>query len=179
MCSRMKTTTGVLGCLAAAFILSWMIRRPAGAAGLWGSDDHTDEVVFLGTEGVILQNRRNDCGLAALAMVLRHNGIEASMEEIEDRAGLSHRGASMLRLKDIAAQFNLCASGWRIEYDDLNHVKLPAILFVGDRHFVVVDSVDERMAACIRDPAVGRLRIPRRILEQKWKGEVLLLARTN
>ena len=130
-------------------------------------------MVYLGVDGVILQDHSNNCGLAALMMVFEYHGIRASQEEMERKAKPARQGVSMSTLKELSQSFGLQATGWRLNFGDLPVVRFPAILFVENHHFVVVDSIGEGGSLFVRDPAIGRLRIPKKVLMDRWKGETL------
>jgi ABC-type bacteriocin/lantibiotic exporter with double-glycine peptidase domain len=132
-------------------------------------------VVYLGRAGVVFQDRSNDCGLASLIMVFDHYGILFSRRQFEQRAGLGYRGASLLTMSALAMSVGLEAEGWRLNFEDLRTIQFPAILFVENHHFIVVDSIDGKDFLFVRDPAVGRLRIPRRKLLGTWNGETLVI----
>ena len=51
------------------------------------------------------------------------------------------REAWICSLSRLAKTFGLCASGWRLDIDGLQESCLPAILFVENTHFVVLDRV--------------------------------------
>jgi ABC-type bacteriocin/lantibiotic exporter with double-glycine peptidase domain len=132
---------------------------------------------FLGTAGVVLQNKRNNCGPAALKMILDHHGIPSSLGEIEGRISLTRRGASMLALKEAAESMGLSAEGWRYTMEDLPKAPFPAILYVNGDHFIVADSIVSGRVF-VRDPAVGKLRLQRSGLLGIWEGETLLIWRS-
>jgi ABC-type bacteriocin/lantibiotic exporter with double-glycine peptidase domain len=70
----------------------------------------------------------------------------------------------------------LHAEGWRLTSKDFPSILFPALLFIHDDHYVVADSIwnDD---VFVRDPAIGRLKIPKGKLTQIWKGEILLFTR--
>jgi ATP-binding cassette subfamily B protein RaxB len=133
------------------------------------------DVIYLGAEGVIFQERSNNCGLAALAMVLEHYGIKVSQQSMAGGAKLDFRGASLMTLKERATLEGLEAEGRRLSYEDLLSIRFPAILFVENHHFIVVDSVGGTGELFVRDPAAGRLRVSRKRAAAIWKGETLVI----
>jgi ABC-type bacteriocin/lantibiotic exporter with double-glycine peptidase domain len=159
-----------------SFAMSWIAGKPRVPGEMENPAEDEKDMMYLGVEGVILQNRRNSCGLAALVMVLEHHGIKASTGEVERKAKLVRRGMSMLTLKRLAQSFGLQATGWRLNFGDLPNVRFPAILFVQNRHFVVVDSIGKGEFLFVRDPAIGRMRIPKKVLMDEWKGETLVFS---
>ena len=128
---------------------------------------------FLGREGVRMQCREYECGVAALLMVYDHFGIASTPHELTSNLRCGVNGTSMLSLQREAEKRGLDAAGWRLSFAELAHQRFPAILFVHHDHFIVADSIVGD-AAYVRDPAVGRMRIPQRKLLRIWGGEALL-----
>lgn len=162
-----------------AFAASWIVTDQNTRKGVQTRANNEAEVVYLGSAGMVFQNRSNSCGVAALLMVLDHYGVKLSQREIEQRAKLQIGGASLLALKELAKSVGLEAEGWRLSFEDLTRIHLPAILFIENHHFIVVDSVDGSGVLFVRDPAVGRLRIPRRRVIDIWNGETLVVTRAS
>lgn len=131
---------------------------------------------YLGDDGVVLQKSSNDCGPSALRMVLDDAGIITSSSAIEQIVPLSKRGATMLDLRSAAKQLGLKLEGWKLSIDSLPSINFPAILFIRKNHYIVADSV-VRNSVYVRDPSIGRLRIPIDNISNIWKGEALLIHR--
>jgi len=129
---------------------------------------------YLGIEGVIMQDRGNTCGPAALKMILDAHGEKVPLAELEKGGKASDRGWSMQSLKDLAVRHGLQAEGWRLDLAALCRSPFPVILFVENQHFVVVDGVDTAGFFYVRDPAIGRMKLYRRALAKIWKGETLV-----
>jgi ABC-type bacteriocin/lantibiotic exporter with double-glycine peptidase domain len=161
--------------LALAFVTSWVAQGPVRHEGTKTPMLDTGETVYLGTEGVVLQSRQNDCGLTALMMMLDGRGIATLPTKTTHDASLARRGASLTQLKEIARVYGVRTDGWRVNFGELANLPMPAMLFVDNHHFIVVDSVDKMDRVFARDPAVGRIRIPGNILRKRWRGEVLVL----
>ena len=130
--------------------------------------------VYLGIEGVTMQDKSNTCGPAALKMILDVHGKNVPLCELEKGNKAPERGWSMQSLKDLAEQCGLRAEGWRLDPEALCKSRFPVILFVENRHFVVVDGVDTCGFFFVRDPAIGRMKIHRRALSRIWAGETLV-----
>lgn len=130
---------------------------------------------YLGRETVRLQRGAWDCGVAALAMVIeshrRAPGLEALRAEVLDR----RRGLTLLELQEFAVERGLPAAGWRLDFAGLARTPLPAIAHFDD-HYVVVDRIAADGMVRIRDPARGRMELPRRSFERLWTGNVLVFA---
>ena len=171
--SRTVTTIGVLVFLGSVFVVSWTSSLLTALKAARGYSSWKDGIL-LGTEGVVLQDKENNCGPAALKMILNCYGLKSSMRELERRSKLTAQGSNMLALKEAAESFGLHAEGLLLQPKDLPHEPLPAVLFVGGQHFVVLDSLDGEGSLYIRDPAIGRMKIPNQKLSDIWKGETLV-----
>jgi ATP-binding cassette subfamily B protein RaxB len=109
-------------------------------------------------------------------MILDHYDIPSTTDEIERHVRLTARGSTMLSLQEMAELKGLTATGWRLSVEELASRPLPALLFVHRDHFVVADSVCGGQVF-LRDPAIGRIRMPERKLMHIWNGETLLFGR--
>ena len=121
-----------------------------------------------------MQEKSNTCGPAALKMILDVYGKRVALRELEKGSNALDSGWSMQSLKELAEQYGLRAEGWRLNLEALGRSRFPAILFVENRHFVVVDSMDTAGFFFVRDPAIGRMKIQRRALSKIWTGETLV-----
>jgi ABC-type bacteriocin/lantibiotic exporter with double-glycine peptidase domain len=129
--------------------------------------------VYVGIDGVIMQDKSNNCGPAALKMILDVYGKKVPLRELE-KGGAGRGGWSMQALKELAEQHGLRAEGWKLNWEALCKSEFPVILFVENKHFVVVDGVDTAGFFSVRDPAIGRMTIYRRALSKIWTGETLV-----
>jgi len=129
---------------------------------------------YLGIDGVVMQDKSNTCGPAALKMILDVHGKRVPLRELEKGCETSDGGWSMQSLKELAEQHGLRAEGWRLDAEALCRSRFPMILFVENQHFVVADGVDTAGFFFLRDPAIGRMKIHRHALNRIWKGETLV-----
>jgi ABC-type bacteriocin/lantibiotic exporter with double-glycine peptidase domain len=151
---------------------SWIVRPPdlkQHPSGWYAGGE------YQGREGVIFQTSYNDCGPAALQMIFEHYKISITLDEIERSVRLTGNGTTMLSLKQMAELKGLHAEGWRLTVNDFLNTSFPLLLFVHNDHFVVADSVCNRIVF-LRDPAIGKVEIPTTDLPQIWRGEALVFA---
>ena len=121
---------------------------------------------------VVRQQKRSDCGPAALQMILKHHGVTSTtLAELEVATGTGPDGTSMLALKRTAEQSGLASQGLRLPVERLHDIPMPAIAHVHGDHFVVIRSAGEELV--IDDPSLGRLRMSARTFERSWDGVVL------
>jgi hypothetical protein len=133
---------------------------------------------FIGWEGVTRQVSPNDCGVAALHMVLREMGEPRRYEALRAEFRLKPGGASMADLKLAAERYGLAAEGWLYSPADIRSIPLPAIAFVHGNHFVVLETVETGGSVVVLDPARGRLRVSGSHFRWIWNGETLVFRHT-
>ena len=125
-----------------------------------------------GSGQLVRQQKRSDCGPAALKMILEHHGITGiSLAELEFSTGTGPDGTSMLALKNTAEERGLASQGLRLPVERLHDIPMPAIAHVHGDHFVVIRSAGPELV--IDDPSLGRLRMSRSTFERSWDGVLL------
>ncbi len=129
---------------------------------------------YLGEDGVIRQSTPYDCGIACLQMILGERGITVSADLIRSKAGIENKGISMLKLKQVAGQYGLEASTWKLKEEDISLAPLPLIAFIDRSHFVVVSQVTSDSHLIVLDPSAGKLRYSLQSFKNRWQGEVIL-----
>lgn len=129
---------------------------------------------YLGREGVVIQQGDEDCGIAALQMVLEPRGVPAGTLDSARAAVLRGTGgASLEELKELAGARGVRAEGWRMDLPALAAAPLPAVVHLAD-HFAVVDRVLADGRVEMRDPSLGRIRVSAEDFNDIWTGNVLL-----
>jgi predicted double-glycine peptidase len=163
--------TAIIACVAMLILVVFFLQTSNADKKIAAWMMHAD---YMGSEGVILQSKRNNCGPSALKMVFDHYHVSSSLQEIEGQIGLTDKGSSMLALKEMADLKGLKAVGWRLTLEDLLRSTFPSILFVNKDHYVVADSISAAGDIYLRDPAIGKLRITKQKLHNIWEGETLV-----
>jgi ATP-binding cassette subfamily B protein RaxB len=126
----------------------------------------------------VLQSEASECGLACLAGIAGHHGMQISLRELRLRYPLSLKGATMTRLGAIAADIGLQARALRLELDDLDKLALPCVLHWDLNHFVVLKRV-RRDRLTIHDPAMGERSLTRAQASPHFTGVALELHPTT
>lgn len=139
----------VLGAAMVGTVL--MIHSPESWKRFFAWQMHAE---YVGSDGVVLQDKKSNCGPAALKMILDVYNVSVTIPEIEQQVAVHASGSTMLALKEMAELKGLRAQGWRFTLEDFLRSRLPAILFVKGDHFVVADSVSSSGTMFIRDPAL-------------------------
>lgn len=173
---RTLTTVGVIVFFVGAFVFVGMVKILRGPDDLLKIAAWEMGGEYLGSDGVVLQNKSNNCGPAVLKMILDHHKRITSLHEIEQSVKPSEKGSTMLALKIAAESHGLHAEAWRLSLADLKRRIFPLIIFVENRHFVVIDSLSNDGFFFVRDPAIGRIKMPQWRLTKIWQGETLVLS---
>ncbi len=127
----------------------------------------------------ILQNESSECGLACLTMIANHYGNNTSLQELRRQFPVSLKGVTLDRIIHDAGALYLTARALRLEIDELNALRLPAILHWNLGHFVVLESVDSSRFGShklvVHDPAIGRRSYTIAEFSEKFTGVALEL----
>jgi ATP-binding cassette, subfamily B, bacterial CvaB/MchF/RaxB len=123
---------------------------------------------------VILQTEAAECGLACIAMIAAHHGLQSDLPTLRQRFPTSLKGATMADLVRIAAQLQLNSRALRAEMTHLSQLATPCILHWDLNHFVVLKEV-VRGTAVVHDPARGVRHLPLAEVSKHFTGVVLEL----
>ncbi|MEU8434941.1 peptidase domain-containing ABC transporter [Streptomyces sp. NPDC029216] len=121
---------------------------------------------------VCFQTQVSDCGPAALVTVLRHHGVDVSLDEVRARADSGRNGASARTLLEIAREYGVRGRGVRADLDALARLRPGAILFWNFNHFVVLEGAGKEYVDVV-DPAYGRRRLGRASVAESFTGVAL------
>lgn len=114
-----------------------------------------------------------ECGAACLAMVLAYHKHHAPLPEVREACGVSRDGVSAQAVLEAAGTYGLTATAYSVSLEQLDMLPLPAVLHWEFNHFVVLEKRRRGGGGVIIDPARGRLRVSRQVLEQSFTGAVL------
>lgn len=141
---------------------------------VWYYQTYYIDIKKLPCNNCIIQDKRMNCGPAALKMVFQDFNIHLALSEIEKETNFNKsEGVSLLDLFNYCEKMGLQPRGLRLNEASLK-AYTPAIIFIKQSHFVVLDSLDTQNYCYIRDPARGRMKIPINHLSKMWNGEILL-----
>jgi ATP-binding cassette, subfamily B, bacterial CvaB/MchF/RaxB len=98
-----------------------------------------------------------ECGLACLAMIASYYGRQSDLNALRREYPVSLKGATLAMVMDTAAKLGLAGRPLRLELEQLNSLRTPAILHWDMNHFVVLRHVG-RSRVTIHDPAFGARR---------------------
>ncbi|MDU1060353.1 MAG: peptidase domain-containing ABC transporter [Leclercia adecarboxylata] len=104
---------------------------------------------------VILQSEASECGVACLAMVAGHYGLNIDLFTFRERFGSSAQGVTLLSLSHIAERAGLKSRALALDLDEIKQLKLPCVIHWGMNHYVVLTKV-RKSSFVIHDPAMGK-----------------------
>ncbi len=96
-----------------------------------------------------------ECGAASLASVLSYHHAYRPLEEVREAVGVDRDGSNASRIARAARHFGLDADGLKCDIDCFDELALPAILYWGLNHFVVLEGWNKK-GYRIMDPGTGR-----------------------
>lgn len=120
----------------------------------------------------LVQTQASDCGPACLGMVLAHHGIELDVEVLRQQTNAGRDGTSARTMLDVARRHGLHGRGVRTTVDGLASLPSGSILFWNFDHFVVLERVTARYVHLV-DPAFGRRRVPKDVVDESFTGIAL------
>jgi len=123
---------------------------------------------------LVLQTEGAECGLACLAMVAGHHGLETDLLALRERFSSSLKGATLADIVRMADALQLHSRPLRAELDELAQLRLPCILHWDMNHFVVLVSLS-RGVATLHDPAHGLRRMTLEQISPHFTGVALEL----
>ncbi|MBL9012685.1 MAG: C39 family peptidase [Myxococcales bacterium] len=131
---------------------------------------------------VVVQTQRQDCGLAALAMIAGAWGRHWTLPDLTHRLPPGSKGVQLGKLRDLARERGLVAYAVKGSFDDLRtelaagRPVLLGLVLPFDRsnnlhHYEVAVAMNPADGTVVtRDPATGDLRRrPREVLDLEWK----------
>jgi ATP-binding cassette subfamily B protein RaxB len=122
-----------------------------------------------------LQTENAECGLVCLAYASAKMGAHPDMAELRRKFLVSNRGVDLKQIVEMAAAMDMVSRAVRCELDELQQLKLPAILHWNLKHFVVLDRITSRHVI-VHDPAVGQVKFTHAEAGRRFTGIALELS---
>jgi len=115
-----------------------------------------------------------DCGPKSLLIVSNLLGVHATLEELSNASNLDpKRGTTMLGLYRAAKEKGLTPLAIKLEKQDLDKLKTPAIVHVNGNHFLVVEKI-KGSKVTLRDPSGKYNSLSTQQFAQIWSGNALI-----
>ncbi|ACM60213.1 ABC-type bacteriocin/lantibiotic exporter with double-glycine peptidase domain [Caldicellulosiruptor bescii] len=104
------------------------------------------------------QLQQAECGLCCVAMILRYYGSYFTLNNLREYLDIGRDGTTIRQLVNLMNKLNLKTKLYECSTEGLYYIELPAILFWEQRHFVILERIDEKYAYIV-DPACGRRKL--------------------
>lgn len=118
---------------------------------------------------MIYQNERNECGLACIAMVLCSFNKKVDLIYLRKKIGNRELGVSLEDLLRVADDEDLNTRPIKIDLEDLENIKKPAILHWEMDHYVVLTKAKNGKYT-IHDPNKGKLVVNQKTMDESFTG---------
>ena len=122
----------------------------------------------------VMQVVAAECGAASLASVLGHFRAYRPLEEVREAVGVDRDGSNAMRIARAARHFGLVTEGLKCDIEALEEIQLPAIIFWGLNHFVVLEGWNSR-GYLVMDPGAGWRLVSPEEFDQEFTGVVLTM----
>ncbi len=119
-----------------------------------------------------------ECGTTSLAIIFRYYGLRNIQNLLAYLASVDQAGTSINSLIEVARKFGFAADGYKIEYEDLQHVTMPCIVHTSGVHFMVLYKFDEKHV-WLSDPSHGLRKLSKTEFEKVWSGATLNMEPTD
>lgn len=132
-------------------------------------------------KNIILQQDESDCGVACLAMILKHYKTEVPINKLRELSGTDTSGTSALGLKKCIEGFNFTCKAIQADNSIFKEKDLPLPLIahiVIDKkyfHYVIVYKIEGDVLH-IADPGKGFAKQTVEGFEKQWTGVLLLIS---
>ncbi|MDO6461249.1 peptidase domain-containing ABC transporter [Granulosicoccaceae sp. 1_MG-2023] len=117
--------------------------------------------------GVVRQNQEEDCAAACLTMVCRHYGKDFSMGQIRELANLSVANPVPSTIIGGAERMGFSSRAYALKFEDIQTVKLPAVVGWEDYHYVVIYRITKK-DVYLADPATGLRKLSKAEFLTGW-----------
>jgi ATP-binding cassette subfamily B protein RaxB len=111
-------------------------------------------------------------------MIAGYHGRRMDIETIRRHVPTLLKGITLRQLMEVASSFHLAPRALRLELEQLESLRLPAILHWNLDHFVVLVDITRRKAV-IHDPAYGRRILSKKDISNYFTGVALELMPTR
>lgn len=120
----------------------------------------------------VQQIQSTECGICCISMVAKYYGANYTINELREYIDVGRNGVTLKQLKDTLKELKFDARGFKCDIKALLLIKLPAIIFWDNKHFVILEKI-KKSKFTIVDPAFGRRILDNEVFTKYYSGVVL------
>ncbi|MDF2586972.1 MAG: apxIB [Anaerocolumna sp.] len=113
--------------------------------------------------------QQTECGLSCVCMMLRYYKSHVTLKELREYLEIGRDGSTLKQLNSLMNKFNLDTKIYKCSTENLEKIQLPAILYCGNNHFVILERMTKKYAYII-DPAYGGYKLEKPELSEFFSG---------
>lgn len=116
---------------------------------------------------------QTECGFCCVAMLLKYYGDNRGLSSLREYIDVGRDGLSLKQIMNLLNKLEFNSKAYKCNINGLKKVNLPAIIHWENRHFVVLESINDKYSIIV-DPNIGRQKITIAELEEKFTNYVLV-----
>ncbi|NFA60702.1 peptidase domain-containing ABC transporter [Clostridium sporogenes] len=110
---------------------------------------------------------QTECGFCCVVMLLKYYGDSRPLSHLREYTDVGRDGLSLKQIMNLLKNLKFNSKAYRSNAKQLRNINLPAIIYWEKKHFVVLESINEKFAIIV-DPSIGRRKITIYELEEKF-----------
>ncbi|MBN2590410.1 MAG: DUF1573 domain-containing protein [Sedimentisphaerales bacterium] len=140
-----------------------------------------NSVLFAGTNTIIIDQNsllpggNVTCGSQCLYLFCKLKGISINIDDLLKTVPHHQDGASMLNLKKAAESLGLTSNGYKVDFDGLKKLPLPAIIHLNESHYLLLLEVGKNKVKLADTSTRSVFETGRKEFINEWSGYVLTL----
>lgn len=111
----------------------------------------------------------NDCGPVCIKIIAKYYGKIFSLQYLRNLCCVNHEGVSLLNLGKAFEDIGLNTISFKLNFEELQKIKLPVILHWKTCHFIVVYKISKGKIF-VSDPAKGLVKYDVETFKLGWLG---------
>ena len=108
-----------------------------------------------------------DCGPACIKIVTKYYGAYYTLQHLRDLCSITREGISFLDMSEVFEQLGFRTICIKLDYEELNKIPKPCIVYWENNHFVVVYKIT-KSTVFVSDPAKGLCKYKVSEFKEKW-----------
>ncbi|MCP3773175.1 cysteine peptidase family C39 domain-containing protein [Paenibacillus sp. MZ04-78.2] len=134
--------------------------------------------MFVKRTPFVEQMQQTECGLCCISMIAGKYNANRTLRELRNMAGIGRDGVTLFTMRNLAVRLGFEAKVFRMDLNQLSQVRLPAIAYWNESHYVVVDKINKNSVKII-DPAIGRRKVTWEEFQESYSSVVLEMSPTE